>query len=177
MRGTKIAARYAQSLLELAQERKEEEVVAKDMLHLSNSINESRELAVFLASPIINASKKNEVFEALFSDFAEISKGFIRLITKNGREAYLPVIADEYNAKFKAAQGIIPVTVTSAQKLDDTVKSTILSKLEGKVNGKFEVTEKIDESLIGGFVFRMGDTQIEGSVARQLKELKQRLTR
>lgn len=177
MKGTKVAARYAQSLLELAEEQGKTDVVVADMDFLVSATNENREFAVFLASPIINSAKKISILEKVFEQFDELSMAFVRLITKNGREGFLPLIAKEYGAKVKAARGIIPVTLSSAHKLDDQVKQQILSKLEGQVDGKFEVQEKIDEALLGGFVFRMGDMQIEASVARQFKELKQRLTK
>ena len=53
----------------------------------------------------------------------------------------------------------------------------ILDKVQASVNGTLEVTEKIDNSLIGGFIIRMGDKQFDASVANQFSELKQRLTR
>jgi len=102
---------------------------------------------------------------------------FVHLLTKNRREMLLPLIAEEYIAKVKAVRGIVPVTLTSAHKLDDKVKQSILDKLNKAVKGEIELNEKIDEDLIGGFVVRMGDTRIDASVAHQLNELKQRLTR
>jgi len=73
--------------------------------------------------------------------------------------------------------GIIPVTLTSAAKLDDTVKGQILDKLKPAVKGTLKVTEVINPSLIGGFVVRMGDIQVDASVASKLAQLKQRLTK
>ncbi len=177
MKSTKVAGRYAQSLLELSEERKVTDAIVKDMNALVNTANDNRDLAVFFASPIIKADKKNEVLGAIFPDFHELSKAFIQLITKKGREVYLPLIAEQYDAKVKALRGIIPVTLSSATVLDEAVKTSLLQNLESQTDGKFEVTERIDESLLGGFVFRMGDLQIEASLARQFKELKQLLTK
>ena len=67
--------------------------------------------------------------------------------------------------------------MTTAQPLDDQTKDLIMSKVASLIDGKPEVTEEIDEELIGGFVVRMGDTQIDASVESQLNNLKQRLTR
>jgi F-type H+-transporting ATPase subunit delta len=49
--------------------------------------------------------------------------------------------------------------------------------VQAAVSGKLEVEEKIDASILGGFIVKMGDTQIDASVANQFKNLKQRLTR
>ena len=59
----------------------------------------------------------------------------------------------------------------------ESTKNIILEKVEKSVKGQLEVTELIDESLIGGFIVRMGDKQIDASVASQFNDLKQRLTR
>ena len=65
----------------------------------------------------------------------------------------------------------------SAVELDASTKKKILDKVDQSVDGQLEVTELIDESLIGGFIVRMGDKQIDASVASQFNDLKQRLTR
>jgi F-type H+-transporting ATPase subunit delta len=177
MRGYKVAGRYAQSLLELAEERNSTDSIVKDMENLVSATNESRDFHVFLNSPIINSTKKNSILDKVFGDFQELSMSFIHLITKNRREMLLPLIAEEYLAKVKAMRGIVPVSITSAVTLDAKVKEFILAKLNKGIDGKIELDEKIDADLIGGFVVRMGDTRIDASVSNQLRELKQRLTR
>ncbi len=177
MKGFKVAGRYAQSLLELAQENDAIDAVLKDMTAFINVANENQDFAAFLNNPIIKADKKNAVMDKIFPAFQDISRKFSHLLTKNRREMLLPLIAEEFIAKVKALRGVVPITLTSAHKLDEQVKQSILDKLSKSVNGKIELSEQIDEDLIGGFVVRMGDTRIDASVAHQLNELKQRLTR
>jgi len=73
----------------------------------------------------------------------------------------------------KAHRGIVPITIISAQQLEESTKASILSQISASINGTAEITEKIDADLIGGFIVRMGDHQIDASVASQLKRLKQ----
>jgi F-type H+-transporting ATPase subunit delta len=113
----------------------------------------------------------------LFPKFDEITTLFIELITKNGREAMIPQIADSFEAQLKAHKGIVPVTLISANALDSKTKETIIAKVQSTITGILEVTEQIDASLIGGFVVKIGDNRIDASVANQLENLKQRLTR
>jgi F-type H+-transporting ATPase subunit delta len=82
-------------------------------------------------------------------------------------------IAKQFIAQLKAQRGIVPITIISAQKLEESTKSSILSKVSAAISGTAEVTEEIDAALIGGFIVRMGDHQIDASVASQLKRLKQ----
>jgi F-type H+-transporting ATPase subunit delta len=176
MKGTKAASRYAKALLELAIEHSKIEQISADMRALAQAHKETREFQLFLDNPVIDADKKNAVLNALFGQFDSITVNFVELITKNRRESILPAIADSFDAQVKEYLGIVPVTLISAQPLDSKTKEDILAKVQAAVKGTVELDEQIDASLLGGFIVRMGDTQIDASVANQLKNLKQRLT-
>ncbi len=176
MKSSKSASRYAQALLDLAIEQGNLESVAADMKYLSVVCAENRDLELMLLSPIVKADKKIAVLNAVFDQFDKVSKSFIELIAKNGREGILPQIAVAFDALLKAYKGIVPVTLVSATKLDEAVKKTILAKVQSTTKGTLEVSEEIDPALIGGFVVKMGDQQIDASIASQLGKLKQRLT-
>ncbi len=177
MKSSKVASRYAKSLLEIAIEQKNIDSVLGDMMFLLEINNQSKDLELLIQSPIVKADKKIEIFEKIFEQFEEVSMSFVRLITKNGRENLLPEIATSFDALVKEHKGIVPVTLISAKKLDDQTKKSILDKVSSSVEGTIEVNEILDESLIGGFVVRMGDTQIDASISSQFNNLKQRLTR
>jgi F-type H+-transporting ATPase subunit delta len=99
------------------------------------------------------------------------------LITKNRREGILAEIASSFDVLLKEHQGIVPVTLVASKKLDEATVQSILAKVKPTVKGTIELTETIDEALLGGFVVKIGNTQFDSSVANQFKNLKQRLTR
>jgi F-type H+-transporting ATPase subunit delta len=177
MKGTKAAARYAKALLELAIEKNMVDQVAGDMKYMAEVSSENKDFRVFLTSPVIKSDKKIAVLNEVFGEFEDITRQFVNLVTKNRRENLLPEIAHSFDLQVKEYKGIVPVTLISAAPLDASTRDIILSKLGGIVKGELELTEKIDTDLIGGYVVRMGDTRIDASVARQLNDLKQRLTR
>lgn len=177
MKGTKAAIRYAKSLLDLALEKENLDSVERDMNFLSQSLEANPELGRLLASPIIVGSKKIEVIKSVFGQFEKVTMSFFELVTKNGREAILPEIARTFNQEVKAHKGIVPVELVTAVALDDATRKTILAKVDDYVKGTLEVKETIDPALIGGFIVKMGDKQIDASVSSQLNNLKQRLTR
>lgn len=177
MKISKSASRYAQALLDLAIEQNKLDAVAADMKYMATVCAENPDLELMLQSPVVKADKKLSVLSAVFDQFDQLTNLFVDLIVKNGREAYLSQIASSFDVLLKAHQGIVPVTLISAQKLDDKVKKEIVSKVQASITGTVELTEKIDSDLIGGFIVRMGDTQIDASVASQINKLKQRLTR
>jgi len=177
MKSSKVAIRYAQALLELAVEKNVLEDVNRDMRYLSAVNDENRDFQLLLSSPIVKADKKIAVLNEIFGNAQEISLSFMALITKNGREAILPEIAAAFDALVKEKKGIVSATIISAAPLDASVKKQIVDKIQASAKGTIEVTEKIDASLIGGFVVEMGDTRIDASVASKLTQLKQQLTR
>lgn len=177
MKSTKVASRYAKSLLEIAIEQKNVDSVLGDMKFLLQTNNETRDFELLVASPIINADKKIEIFEKIFDQFEAVSMNFVKLITKNGREDFLPEIARSFEAQVKEYKGIVPITIITASALDNATRTKIVAKVQESVKGQLEIEEKIDASLIGGFMVRMGDMQIDASIANQFNNLKQRLTR
>jgi len=177
MKSTKVATRYAKALLELAIEQKNVDSVLGDMQFLLQVSNEARDFELLVASPLVKADKKMQIFKLIFEQFEALSMSFIELITKNRRESYLPAIAEAFEAQVKEYKGIVPMTLVSAAPLDEATKNAIVAKVQSGVKGTLEITEVIDEDLIGGFVVKMGDVQIDASVSSQFNNLKQRLTR
>lgn len=177
MIGTKAASRYAKALLDLAIENNKLDSVIADMAYLLETSEDSNEFGTFLRSPIVNSEKKISILNSIFGHFDEVTTRFINLVTKNRREALLPAIAFSFDAQVKEYRGIVPVTLLSAAPLSSETKAIIMKKISSSVKGELEITEKIDNELIGGFIVRMGDTQIDASVSSQFNNLKQRLTR
>lgn len=175
MEGMNVASRYAQSLIELTEETNVTDAVLKDMKSLLATTADNRDFQLFLTSPLIKSDKKSKVFDSLFTDFQELSIRFIHLLAQHNRERYLPLIAKDFIDKVNSTRGIVPMTITSAVTLDPKVKETILAKLNDRIKGSVELTEEVDESIIGGFIARMGDTRIDASVSNQLKEMEKRL--
>ena len=175
MKSTKSAIRYAKALLELSIENSNLDEVSSDMRRIVESSNETNDFKVFLSSPVIKSDKKIEVLKVLFVGFEKLTSSFIDLITKNKREYLLVEIAEAYLYLLKKYQKIVPVSITSARKLEKETLNQILDKMKSHVEGDFEVTEEVDESLIGGFIVRMDDKQIDASVLTQLNRMKQEL--
>lgn len=170
---TRVAYRYAQALLDLSIEQKVQDKVNADMVQLSNVCKESKDFDNLLNSPIVDSHKKIDVLNALFeSNMDKMSLGFMKLIIKNSRENLLPEIAEGFVSLYKKSKNILDVTVTSAKELDKATKDKIVEKIKGSFDGTIEMVEKVDPSLIGGFIVRMDDKQIDASISSQLTNLK-----
>ena len=175
MSSFRLATRYAKSLLQLAQEKGKLAQVSSDMTLLGNAFEGSRELRVFLKSPIVHTDKKLEVFAKLFGGkIDELTTAFITLLTKKGREGFLNEIASSFQTQFNELNKITPVKLTSATKLDKATIDALLSGLKTKENlSEIQLEESIDPSLVGGFVLQYAGKQIDTSVRTSLQKLKQ----
>ncbi|NOQ73045.1 MAG: ATP synthase F1 subunit delta [Crocinitomix sp.] len=170
---TRIAHRYAQALLDLSIEQNVVDKVNADMVQLSNVCKESKDFANLLSSPVVDANKKSEIFTAIFESKVEkMSLEFMNLVLKNSRENVLPQIANGFVSLYKKKNNILDVTVISATTLDKATKDIIIAKIKASFDGTIDLIEKVDASLIGGFIVRIDDKQIDASVASQLSNLK-----
>lgn len=177
MISTKSAIRYAKALIEMAIEQNALDNVLSDMKKIIALSEGSREFNSFLNSPIIKTDKKIEIIEKLVNDAHTLSKGFIALIVKNGRSAMLPYIASGYCKLLEDHRGIVSGTITSAVALDADSRLKIHGKLSQIFKGDLQLKEQINPDLLGGFVISIGDKQIDASIARKIKNLRQELTK
>lgn len=174
MKGTKVATRFAKSLLELAIEQKSEDKVLKDMELVDQLCRDSKDFNALLKNPIINASKKIAVTDKVFAGKVEkISDNFINLIIKHNREQYLDEIAKAFIIQYKEYKGIIDVEVISAIKLDKKTLDSVMEKVKAKYSGTFNIKETINKEVIGGFVLKVGHEQIDMSISRKINDYKQ----
>jgi len=177
MKSTKAAGRYAKALLELALDQQKIEVIENNMQQIITVANEAHDFQVFLSSPLIKVDKKLEVIKTIFGNFDALSISFLEMVATNRRESLITEIASAFLTQLKEHRGIVPVTIISAKTLDAHTKDQITSKISASIKGTLEITENVDESLIGGFIVRMGDHQIDASVSNQLNRLKQELVK
>ena len=179
MSNYRIATRYAKSLLELAIENKKLEKVFDDMAMFYSLCQESRPFNNFIKNPIINSYKKLRIFQSLFEKrIDELSYKFIDIITRKGREDILPEIGEQFLKEYRIYNKIEIVNITTTIVLDEGLKEefiTLSKKLIGE-SKKIELEEKVDKDLLGGFILRIGDKQIDDSVSSKLRELKKKLT-
>ena len=169
---TKVAKRYASALFQEALGRKVLEDIARDMLMLSDSIRNSRELEFFLKSQIISGKKKGEVLSVLFTDAVQpLTNDLITLLLDKRREAHLYAIALWYNTLYKKEKGLIDAEVYVVYLPGEDQKNALRLSLEKRTGKKVSLTFIEDPDLKGGMAIRIDDTVIDGSVRHKLQQL------
>jgi F-type H+-transporting ATPase subunit delta len=173
MAHSRVASRYVKSLLSLAEEQKVLDQVHADMQLLDSVCKTSRDFVLMLKSPIIKHDKKRDILEAIFKNKVhKITMAIIDILTKKNREPLLPEIAAEFHQAYNVYKGIQKATITTTVAMDNATRAeieAIVKKLSDKT--QVEVVQKVDSSLIGGFVLNVGDKQIDASIKTKLKTL------
>lgn len=174
MQNPRLAARYAKSLLDLAVEQNALDATLEDVRALNDTVKGSREFAAVLRSPIIKADKKQAILDAVVGNrMKPLTNAFVKLLVQKGREAALPEIAQAFIDSYKVRQGIKSVRLTTAAPVSDAVAEAVKQKVATAMPGQqIELTTKVDERLIGGFLIEMDNTLVDASVRRDLMDIK-----
>ncbi|NGP76798.1 ATP synthase F1 subunit delta [Balneolaceae bacterium YR4-1] len=173
---TKAARRYATALLEIGKELDQVEEILDDIKLIDNTIEGSKELTMFISSPIIKYDDKKAALDEIFtSRVSEVTGKFLTLLARKGRANLLHQIAKAFVDKYNDYAGIIKIEVLSAKELNDDQVQSLQKALEKRTNKKVDMSLSQDASLKGGIAVRIDDTVIDGSVKHKLVELEQKL--
>lgn len=172
---TKAARRYATALLELAKEQNIVEEVLEDVKLIHNTLDGSKDLVLFLKSPVIKNDDKLGALEKIFGQqVQDVTNLFIKLLTRKHRIGLLDQITEAFVENYNQYAGIIKVEVYTAYALSDSQKEELHQALEEKTREKIDMSVSEDASLIGGMAVRIDDTVIDGTVKHKLAELEQK---
>jgi len=176
MAESRAAIRYAKAVLSLATDQKATEAVNKDMKLILNTIAESKDLREMLLNPVVRSSVKEAVLSQVFKNSNKITGDLIKTLIANKRISLLGDVASKYNKLFDTLIGVEVAQVTTAVALTDALKTKVLAKVKELTGKEIEVNNVIDESILGGFILRVGDIQYNASIANKLNKLKREFT-
>ncbi|HJY65066.1 MAG TPA: ATP synthase F1 subunit delta [Ignavibacteria bacterium] len=171
----KAARRYTTALYGLAEELKLVDNVKKDFEDVKKSIAGSRELDMFIKSPVVNPEKKLSILQEIFKGkVSDLTLKFIMLLSEKNRINMLGDIANSMLKHINDKRGIISANITTAVDISENVKKAITDKLK-KYTGK-EISSKytVDKNIKGGFIAQVEDKIIDASILRQLELLKEK---
>ena len=175
MTGTRAAVRYAKATLSLAKEQNVGNVVNDDMKVIRQTIAGNKELQTFLQSPVIKSDVKKASLKEIFSSIHAVTTGLINMLVDNKRIMLLEATAEKYIIQYDALMGKQVAKVTTAVPLTAELEAKILEKVKTLTGNDATIENTIDESILGGFILRVGDLQYNASVASKLQNLKREL--
>lgn len=176
MANEKVSRRYATAIFCLAKEQNAIEEVGRDLARIDDAIASDEMTKRFFIAPVIAASQKERVLTDSFLNNAHpVAVHTLLLLVRKHREALLPEIVQQYKSLEMQARGAEPLTLTTAQALSAEELHKMVARLEHVYKKKFDVTHKIDPSLIGGVRIMMGDRRIDSSISGRLEDLSRTL--
>ncbi|WP_026955101.1 ATP synthase F1 subunit delta [Algoriphagus vanfongensis] len=174
MSNYRVASRYAKAILELAIENGKLEEVHADFQKLTAMAKGHRELNLLLNNPVVNSEKKLSILKALYGEKAEeLTIKFFEIISRKNREDVLLDVAKQFESLYNEHKSIQVAEVTTTFPIDEKLKAEFV-KIVKEISGKesVQLVEKINPALIGGFVLKVNDRQLDESLSSKLRELK-----
>ncbi|WP_372945442.1 ATP synthase F1 subunit delta [Muriicola sp.] len=177
MNESRAAARYARAILDFAVEKKKTDVVEKDMRAIVETIGGSKELREMLSSPVLKAEAKKKALLSVFKGCDPVTEGLLNLLFQNRRINLLNEVALKYIILNEELKGEGVAFVTTAVPLSGDLEKRVLKEVSKITGNKVVLKNKIDESIVGGFILRIGDLQYDASIANQLNTIKREFTK
>lgn len=177
MLSNQLAGKYARALFETAFEEKKLDKYKAALCEVTELIYSQTDLCDFMMHPLIKAEAKKEVLQKILPETAKKGSvhNFLMLLLDKRRESLLQAICSQYIQLANEAQDIITAEVTVAFDLSAQQERNLVAKLSKTTGKNVVITKKIDKSILGGVIVKMGDKCIDGSVKRQLQTMQARL--
>ena len=168
-----LAERYAAALFELADERHELDAVAGDLRELRAMLAASDDLLRLVRSPVLTRAEQGKAMAAIAADakLSELTADFIGVVARNRRLFAVPAMIGAYLAKLAERRGEITAEVTAAQPLSDAQQNALGEQLRRVVGSRVTIDVRVDASLLGGMILKIGSRMVDGSLKGQLQRL------
>jgi F-type H+-transporting ATPase subunit delta len=176
VRGETIARSYAEALFELAQREESLEAYGEALAQVAALLDDTPELRLFLETPRVEAAEKKKVLrKALEGRIPEHILNFLLVVIDRRRQRLIAEMATAYRELVDAHLGRTHVDVSVARPLDDEERDFVQNRLS-LILGKEAIPHvRVQPELLGGILFRSGDTIFDGSVRRQLQRMRRQL--
>jgi F-type H+-transporting ATPase subunit delta len=127
---------------------------------------------------LLKQKTKKQALIKIFDTNSDVTKGLIQILSSNKRINLLGSVAGAYVDLYNNSKGVKVATVITAVAITPEIQATVLSKVK-EMTGSENVTihNTIDDSIIGGFILRVGDLQYNASIANQLGNLKREFSK
>ncbi|MGE4586390.1 MAG: ATP synthase F1 subunit delta [Mangrovibacterium sp.] len=176
MNQSKIAVRYAKALFSLARDKDLLDTLYADTGMLAGLCAESADFRLLLENPALKTQSRTWLLESILEEkISPLCMAFIRLLVRNRREKYLSSICRYFGTLIRREQGVHTAILTSAVPLGEETSRRIRSFLEKELKGPVELSLQADPKLIGGFVLRVDDRQVDVSMTSRLRKIRQSL--
>jgi F-type H+-transporting ATPase subunit delta len=172
-----IAEVYARALFEVAKEHDVLDRVHDEIGEFAEALSDDRSLQVFLFSPYFSSEEKRDGVSKIVSDADERVVNFLELLAERHRMPALFRIKREFDSLWAEENKLLPVTVTSAVELDESLVEEIGKRIEDQTGRRVELSSNVDPEVLGGLMVRVGNMVLDGTVRNRLERLRKQVAK
>jgi F-type H+-transporting ATPase subunit delta len=172
------ARRYAKALFELAKEGGQVAAVVGELTSMGDLLEGSPELHDVLFRPLHPVSQRRGVLNGVTERIgaSPTVQSFFSLLIDQRRLVDFPAIREEFERLASEDAGLRRAEVVSAGALREDQLERLRRALSARTGGQVEVSVRVDPSLLGGVIAKVGDLVFDGSLRTQLRQLRANLT-
>ena len=172
-----ISVRYARALLKSATEQKLDETVYQEMQLLAKSYVDVPQLRHTIDNPMLSKDKKEMLLlTAVGGQPTELTKAFIQLVLREGREPVMQFIANSYVTLYRQQKNVIRGRLITAARVSPETEQKMRQMVESKTNGTVEFETEVDPDIIGGFILEYDTYRMDASVKAKLNNILKQLS-
>jgi F-type H+-transporting ATPase subunit delta len=169
-----VSGRYATALFELARDEKSIDAVRADLDKFEAMLSDSADLKRLVRSPVFGASDQSKALSAVLdkAGISGIAANFLKVLTANRRLFAVADVIRAFRALVAKFRGEATADVTVAEPLSDKNLDALKSALK-TISGKdVTLNVKVDPSIIGGLVVKLGSRMVDSSLRTKLNSIK-----
>lgn len=173
------AIRYARALFDVAQKEADIQQVGRELSEFTRIVSSHDGLTKALANPAIPVQRKRAVMEQLLAKAGALTptlSKLLLLLAERDRLGLLPELAQAFEARLMEHAQVVRAELTSAVPLGAERVSALQQGLQRVTGRQVQIETRVDPTIIGGAIARIGSTVYDGSVTTQLHKVQERLT-
>ncbi len=170
-----IAQVYARSLFEVAVERDALDEIHDQLSAFADAMHDNRDLAVFFFSPYFSVPEKKDGLSRTVTDANPAFSNFLEALIERHRMPAIFRIRTEFDALWEDEKRLLPVHLTSAVSLDDSVVQNLGERIGRQVDRDVQVSSEVDPDILGGVVLRVGNVILDASIKSRLEQLRKQV--
>ncbi len=172
-----IAQVYARSLFEVASEADKLDTVRDQLGAFADALHSSRELQTFFFSPYFSTEEKKDGLDRALTDVDPVVENFLKLLIEKHRMPVIFRIRENYDRLWEDENKLLPVEITSAVELDESIAKQLGDRISEQTGRKVELSSRVEPDILGGIVVQVGNSVLDASVRNRLDQLRRQVAR
>jgi F-type H+-transporting ATPase subunit delta len=172
-----LAEVYARALFEAARDDDVLDRVHDELGEFADALDEDRNLQIFLFSPYFSSEEKKDGVTKIVTDADERLVNFLELLAERHRMPALFRIRRTFDSMWAEENKLLPVTVTSAVDLDESLVKDIGKRIEEQTGRRVELSSNVDPEVLGGLQVQVGNMVLDATVRNRLDQLRKQVAK